>query len=242
VSEYDDRTAAYRAGLSRGPGPGAARRDDYSRDYPYDQSDEQGYSDEQSYDDAGYSNDTTVLAPPRGFEDDERPQWKLGWNSGADVGLLLMRLVLGAIFAAHGAQKVFGWFGGPGLDGFARILAEQGFEQTDVLSAAVGFAEVVGGLLVVLGVFTPLAAAGLLGVMINAIWLKWHSGLFVETGGFELELALAALAAGIVLTGPGRVAMDNGRAWFRHSVATGWVCLFLGAGAAVAVRVLFHGL
>lgn len=237
MSEYDDRTAAYRAGLSRGPGPGAVRGEDYGHDYPYDQSDEQG----DGYDD-GYTSDTTQLAPPRGFEDEERPPWKIGWNSGADVGLLLMRLVLGTIFAAHGAQKVFGWFGGPGLDGFARSLGEFGFEQTDVLAAAVGFTEVVGGLLVVLGVFTPLAAAGLLGVMINVIWLKWNAGLFVEDGGFELELALAALAAGLVLTGPGRVAMDNGRAWFRHSVATGWVCLLLGAGAAVAVRVLFHGL
>jgi putative oxidoreductase len=242
VSQYDERTAAYREGLSRGPGPGPARRDDYGRDFPYERSDAHHDDDDDYYDDGpGYTGDTAMLAPPRGFDDEPRP-WRLRWNSGVDTGLLLMRLVLGGIFAAHGAQKVFGWFGGPGLDGFASILGQQGFEQTDALSAAVGFTELVGGLMVVLGVFTPFAAAGLLGVMINAIWLNWNAGLFAEDGGFELKLALAGLAAGLVLTGPGRVALDNGRAWFRHSVATGWVCLFLAAGVAVAVRVLYHGL
>lgn len=164
----------------------------------------------------------------------------LGWNSGADLGLLLMRLVVGTIFMAHGAQKVFGWFGGPGLDGFAGDLSDLGYSPADALAALTGFTELVGGALVVLGLFTPLAAAGLLAVMVNAIWTKWNAGLFATEGGFEFELALAALAAGIVLSGAGRVALDNGRVWFRHPVVTGWFCLLLAGGAAVAARLLFH--
>jgi putative oxidoreductase len=220
----------------------------YSRDYE-SSSAERGSDYGDGYTDDGYSTEyssgsgtTAGLPPPRGFEDEVNQPRGLEWNAGADFGLLLMRLVLGGIFAAHGAQKVFGWFNGAGLDGFAAFLAEQGYQQADALSAAAGFAELVGGILIILGVFTPLAAAGLLSVMINAIWLQWASGLFVEDGGFELELALAGLAAGLVFIGPGRFALDNGRAWFRHPVATGWLCLIAGVATGVTIYVLYHGI
>lgn len=258
MTQYDEGTMALRAALSRSSrvargeefGRGFSRSHDYQRssiarresDYG------DGYTDKYA-DDDGYSGDlamgsgsTVALPPPRGFDEEAAGTWRLRWNSGADLGLLLMRLVLGGILGAHGAQKVFGWFDGAGLDGFAAFLADQGYQQADALSAAGGFAELVGGLLVILGVFTPLAAAGLLSVMINAVWLQWDSGLFAGNGGFELELALAGLAAGLVFTGPGRVALDNGRAWFRHPVATGWMCLLAGAAAGIAVFVLYHGI
>jgi len=168
-------------------------------------------------------------------------RWRLGWNSGADLGLLVMRLVVGGLFATHGAQIVFGWFGGPGLDGFANQLTELGFRQADVLSALTGFTALVGGVFVILGLFTPLAAAGLLALAVSAIWVKWTGGaLATEQGSFELALALAALAAGLTLTGPGRAALDNGRVWFRHPVATGWFFLLIAAGAVVLVRFLLH--
>lgn len=171
----------------------------------------------------------------------EEERWRLGWNSGADLGLLIMRLALGGLFAAHGARIVFGWFGGPGLDGYANQLSGMGFSQADALSAGIGFVELVGGVLVVLGLFTPLAAAGLLAVAINLVWTKWTGGVF-GTNGFELELLLGAMAAGLTLTGPGRAALDNGRVWFRHPVVTGWFFLLVGAGAGILVRLLFHGL
>lgn len=222
----------------------------YSRDYERSSARRGGdYSDDYASADDGYSSDystgssTVALPPPRGFDEEgQDTSWRIAWHSGADLGLLIMRLVLGGILTAHGAQKVFGWFGGDGLDGFATFLADQGYQQADALSAAGGFAELVGGLLVILGVFTPLAAAGLLAVMVNAIWLQWDSGLFAENGGFELELALAGLAAGLIFTGPGRIALDNGRAWFRHPVATAWLCLIAGAAAGVAVYVVYHGM
>ena len=240
MSSYDDRS----------PGSTGRLR---SSDYHYDDPDRDGtYSDTAVLDRDGRNGrdqDTDRYgvaggaggADGTGFTSDTAVERRpFAWNSGADLGLLVMRLVVGAIFMAHGAQKVFGWFGGPGLDGFAEDLDGMGYSPADVLAALTGFTELVGGALVVLGLFTPLAAAGLLGVMVNVIWVKWPDGLFTADGGYELELALAALAAGLVLAGPGRVALDNGRVWFRHPVVTGWLCLLIAAGAAVGVRFLFH--
>jgi putative oxidoreductase len=213
VSSYDDRTTSTSSSTHGG---------------------NYGHSDSQS--------DTTVLHGESGYEESPpREKWRLGWNSGADLGLLVMRLVVGLTFAAHGAQKVFGWWRGPGLDGFAANLTTLGFRQTDLLSAITGFTELVGGILLILGLFTPLAAAALLAISINAVWVRWGSGLFLADGGYEYDLALAALTAGLTLTGPGRVALDYGRAWFRHSVVSGWFCLLVGVAAAIAVRYLLHG-
>lgn len=221
MSTYDDRPSS--------PSHSGHRHGQYGYDINND-----GISDQ---------SDTALLERDHdyGATATEPERWRLGWNSGADLGLLIMRLVLGGVLAAHGAQKVFGWWGGPGLDGFATNLDELGFRQPDVVSAVTAFTELVGGVLLILGLFTPLAAAGLLAVAINAIWVKWGNGLFLEDGGFEGELALAALAAGLVLTGPGRVALDNGRVWFRHPVITGWFFLLLAGAAAVVARLLFHG-
>jgi len=245
VSQYDDRPSSARTAVSSSSHGDEYGR--YSRDYGTgarrdDYDDDDGYPTEYG---SGYpadSGSTAALPPPQGFADERPAPWRIGWTSGTDIGLLILRLVLGGLMAAHGAQKVFGWFNGAGLDGFATFLADQGYRQTDALSAAAGFAELVGGLLVVFGVFTPLAAAGLLAVMINAIWLQLDSGLFIKDGGYEFELALAGMAAGLVFTGPGRVSLDNGRAWFRHSVAAGWTCLLVGAGAGVGVYLFYHGL
>jgi len=219
VSTYDDR-----------PSDTSDRDDSYGRAHRY-----------RSDDDAGTQSDTAVLDRERDYEAPAVERWRLGWNSGADLGLLLMRVAVGGMFAALGAQKVFGWWNGPGLDRFASDLGGLGFKQTDVLSAAVGFTELVGGVLVMLGLFTPLAAAGLVAVAVNAVWVKWGGGLFLADDGYQAELALGALAAGLTLTGPGRVALDYGRVWFRHPVVTGWFFLLLGIGAGVVARVVFHG-
>src|SRR5215207_534188 len=207
MSSYDDRP----------PGPPTGRR--RGQDYRYD------YLDPERADN---QSETAVLDREPGYEDPvAREPWRLRWNAGADLGLLVMRLVVGGTFAAHGAQKVFGWWNGPGLDGFASNVSDLGYRQSDVVSAATGFTELVGGLLVLLGLFTPLAAAGLLAVAINAVWARWGNGLFLVDDGFEYDLALGALAAGLTLAGPGRVALDNGRVWFRHPVVTGWFFLLL---------------
>lgn len=158
------------------------------------------------------------------------------WNANVDLGLLVLRLVLGTIFVAHGLQKVFGLFGGAGIDGFGQGLASRGFRATTVLSWVTGLTELLGGALVLLGAATPLAAAGLLGVMINVVLLKFESGFFAPAG-FEFELALGGLAAGLILTGAGRVALDAALPPFRRPGASGPI--FLVVGVAVALLVYF---
>ena len=176
---------------------------------------------------------------------DTRPTRRpLAWNPGTDVGLLLLRIGVGGTFLAHGLQKVFGLWGGPGINGFAQFLESLGFRQALTLAWVTGIGELVGGALVVLGLATPLAAAGLLGIMINVVLLKLGNGFFLGgpdgPGGFEFELVLGLAAAALVLTGPGRIALDNGRAWHRRPASWGVLCLVIGVAAAILIRVLLY--
>jgi putative oxidoreductase len=171
----------------------------------------------------------------------------LAWNPATDLGLLLLRLGVGGTFLGHGLQKVFGLWGGPGIDGFAQFLQASGFAQSLTLAWVTGIGELVGGAFVILGAVTPLAAAGLLGIMINVVLLKLGNGFFLSSpsganglGGFELEFVLGLSAAALVLAGPGRIALDNGRAWHRRPASWGVLCLVIGVAAAVLIRVLLH--
>lgn len=163
----------------------------------------------------------------------------LAWNGGTDVGLLLLRFAVGGTFFAHGMQKVFGLWGGPGITGFAQVLDGFGFTQSVTLAWVTGITELVAGAFVVLGVLTPLAAAGLLGIMINVVLLTAGGGFFEPTG-VELEAVLGLAAAALVLTGPGRIALDNGRTWHRRPAPWGVLALVIGVAAAVAVFVLLR--
>ena len=132
------------------------------------------------------------------FEDERK---KFRWTAGPDLGLLGLRAVLGGIFVLHGLQKVFGLFGGPGINGFAQSLEKMGYRESVVLAWVTGITELAGGGLLVLGLFTPLAAAGVLGVMANVIALKYKGGFF-GPNGVELELALAGMAFAALFAGP----------------------------------------
>ena len=175
---------------------------------------------------------------------DTRPTRRpLVWNPGTDVGLLLLRIGVGGTFLAHGLQKVFGLWGGPGIDGFAQVL-----ESLRVPPGASPWPGSPGSASWSVGrswssaLVTPLAAAGLLGIMINVVLLKLGNGFFIGgpagPGGFELEVVLGLAAAALVLTGPGRIALDNGRAWHRRPASWGVLCLVIGVAAAMLIRVL----
>ncbi|MFG2560737.1 DoxX family membrane protein [Streptomyces sp. NPDC048496] len=125
-----------------------------------------------------------------------------------DVGLLILRLVLGLTVAAHGAQKLFGWFGGGGLEGTGQFFAMSGYPSGRTMALIAGLSETLGGLGLVFGLLTPLAGASVLGTMINALAVKWGGGFFAPEG-VEYELLLAAGAAGLALAGPGRLAVDR---------------------------------
>ncbi|MER7975102.1 DoxX family protein [Streptomyces sp. NPDC096080] len=149
-----------------------------------------------------------------------------------DAGLLIVRLVLGLTVAAHGAQKLFGWFGGGGLDGTGQFFALSGYPAGRTMAVVAGLSETLGGLGLVLGLFTPLAGAAVLGTMVNALAVKWGGGFFAPDG-VEYELLLAATAAGLALTGPGRIAVDRHLPVLRsHRLAHGVAAVALAAVVA----------
>ncbi|MFH7599744.1 DoxX family membrane protein [Streptomyces racemochromogenes] len=128
--------------------------------------------------------------------------------AGRDAGLLLLRLVLGLTVAAHGTQKLFGWFGGGGISGSGRFFTSVGYPAGDTMAALAGLTETLGGLGLAAGLLTPLAGAAVTGTMINALAVH-GAGAFFAPKGMEYELLLAAAAAALTLTGPGRHALDR---------------------------------
>ena len=127
-----------------------------------------------------------------------------------DLGLLVLRLVLGAIFVAHGAQKLFGSFGGHGLKGTAAFFEQLGIRPARPMALLAGLAEFIGGILVAVGFLTPLAAVALISVMVVAV-LAVHlkNGFFAENGGYEFNLALAGMALTLLLAGAGALSLDG---------------------------------
>ncbi|WP_030680717.1 DoxX family protein [Streptomyces rimosus] len=155
-----------------------------------------------------------------------------------DTGLLLLRLVVGLTMAAHGAQKLFGWFDGPGLDGTGQFFTASGYPSGKAMAAVAGLSETLGGLGLVLGLLTPLAGAAIVGTMVNALGVKWGGGFFAPEG-VEYELLLTAGAAALTLTGPGRYAVDRLLPVLRaHRLVYGVAALVLGVVVAVVFLLL----
>ncbi|MET9963973.1 DoxX family membrane protein [Streptomyces sp. NPDC006326] len=156
-----------------------------------------------------------------------------------DVGLLLLRIVLGLIMAAHGSQKLFGWFGGGGIEGTGQFFTASGYPAGDAMAVLAGLTETLGGLGLAAGLLTPLAGAAVVGTMINAIAVH-GAGSFFAPKGIEYELLLTAGAAALALTGPGRYAADRLLPVLRaHRLAHGALAVALGvviAGALLLVR------
>jgi putative oxidoreductase len=152
-----------------------------------------------------------------------------------ELGILIVRLVIGLTLAAHGAQKSFGWFGGGGIAGTAPFLEQLGFRPGRFHAALAGIAETAGGLLLAAGLLTPLAAAALIGTMVVAVGsVHRGKGFFLQGGGLEYNLVLAAGALAVAFTGPGAISLDRslGISWAGNS--WGLIALLLGlvGGAA----------
>jgi putative oxidoreductase len=126
-----------------------------------------------------------------------------------EIGLLFLRLAVGLTLAAHGAQKLFGWFGGPGLSGLGEAFARLGFQPGRRHALVAGLVEVGGGLLLALGLLTPVAGALVFSVMlVAAVSVHFKQGFFNTSGGYEYNLILAVAGLAIAFTGPGALSMD----------------------------------
>ena len=114
-----------------------------------------------------------------------------------DAGLLLARLTLGLLMAAHGSQKLFGWFGGHGLAKTAGFFEGIGFRPGRLFATAAAVSEFASGLLLAIGLFEPIAAALMVAVMIVAASVHWGNGLLVTSNGIEVPLLYGALGAAL---------------------------------------------
>ena len=206
------------------------------------QSDE--YGRHNLFEDSGYyeaQNADSSLADPEdrlAYGDAPATQW----HGGVDFGLLVLRIVLGGALGAHGLQKVFGLFDGPGIGEFARILGDQGYtSQTTVLAWVGGITEVAGGALLILGLFTPVAAGALLAISANAVYLTHTEGFFLRgEEGFEYHAVLAGIAFALLFSGPGRISFDLNTPWRRRPVPFGIAFLILAGGAVAVLATAFR--
>jgi putative oxidoreductase len=150
-----------------------------------------------------------------------------------DLGLLILRLVVGSVYAAHGGMKLFGWFGGGGLAVTGGIFENLGFRPGRLHAFLAGITELGGGALLVLGLLTPAAAAVLIGVMLVAGVAVHSKAFFVQKGGFEYPLVLATPPLVLAFTGPGSISLDH--AIGLATSGTGWGFAALAAGLAAGL-------
>jgi putative oxidoreductase len=155
-----------------------------------------------------------------------------------DIGRLLLRLTIGGTFFVHGTQKLFGWFGGYGPDGTGQFFESLGLRPGRRNAIAAGATETSGGILIALGLATPLSAAGLTSVMITALRTAvWKDGIKPATGEHEVLLATGALA--LTETGPGAPSLDSALGLERRGI--GWTLAALAAGAAGSAMAISTG-
>jgi putative oxidoreductase len=155
-----------------------------------------------------------------------------------DLALFVLRVVVGLLFAGHGAQKLFGAFGGGGLDGTAGMFDNIGLRPGTLHARAAGTAEFMGGVLIAVGLFTPFAAAALIAVMTAAV-LTVHApnGIWNTNKGYEYNLVLASIMFALSGIGAGAWSLDNAFGFDLHGVVWALAALAVGlagGGGAVA--------
>ncbi|GGI07159.1 DoxX family protein [Egicoccus halophilus] len=157
---------------------------------------------------------------------------ELATAAGVDAGLLVLRVFVGVVFAAHGFQKLFGWFSGGGLAGTAGWFRSLGFGDGRGAAVLAGTTEAAGGLALAVGLLTPLAAAGVIGTMTVAAYVNAGTkGFWSVRNGWELNYYLVVVAAALATAGPGRWSLDAALGILVNGVGVGAAALAVGIGA-----------
>ena len=157
-----------------------------------------------------------------------------------DLGLFVLRVIVGALLMGHGLQKLRGWWGGPGIEGMASAMESMGMRPGRLHATGAGLAETGGGALIVLGLLTPIGAALIIAVMITAsLTAHGGKGIWASGGGFEFPLTNAVAVFALAGAGPGAWSLDN--AFALDLAGTGWAIAALAAGLAGALFMMSVG-
>jgi putative oxidoreductase len=152
------------------------------------------------------------------------------------LGLTILRAVVGLLFLGHGAQKLYGWFGGHGPEGTGQFFESLGLRPGRKQATMAGAAEAGGGALLALGLLTPAAAAALIGVMATAVrTVHLKNGPWVSEGGYEYNLTLIAIMVALADLGPGDISLDHALGLEVHGPVVALLALAAGIGGAAVV-------
>lgn len=152
-----------------------------------------------------------------------------------DFGLFLLRVVLGGVFVGHGLQKLLGWFGGHGLEGTGQFFDSLGYRPGRRHAALAGLVEAGAGAMLLIGLWVPLAAAGIIGVMVNAIGaVHAENGMWNAAGGMEYPIVAAVAATTLAFAGPGFASVTDVGGNLTGTIAA--IAGFVGGGALLASR------
>lgn len=158
----------------------------------------------------------------------------------AAIGLLILRLAIGGIMAAHGAQKLFGWWGGPGIKGWTGAMTRMRIRPAFAWAWISALGEFAGGIALALGLLYPLPIIAIAGAMLVAIALvHWPKGFWNSKGGFEFNLSILGAVAALALVGPGTISLDSALRIHFPEPATLLVLtilLLISVGIALATR------
>jgi putative oxidoreductase len=156
------------------------------------------------------------------------------------LGLLILRLGVGLIVAAHGAQKLFGWWGGSGMTGWTAAMTRMRIRPAAPWAWASALAELGGGLLVAIGFLNPLGSFALAGSMLVAIALvHWPKGFWATKGGYEFNLLIVAAAAAVAIAGSGAYSLDSALGIHLPEpliLIVGTLATIAGVGVAIGTR------